>query len=67
MSAQMEPLQGGIILSSNHDATLTEIDSDIGHDQFVDTEVACSLPLALFILFSHLQFVEHLVCGKQRN
>jgi hypothetical protein len=35
MSTQTEPLQGGTILSSIHDSTLTEIDSDIGHDQSV--------------------------------
>jgi hypothetical protein len=31
----MEPLQGGTIPCSTHDATLTEIDSDIGHDRSV--------------------------------
>jgi hypothetical protein len=35
MSTRMEPLQGGTILSSTHDATLTEIISDIGHDRSV--------------------------------
>jgi hypothetical protein len=32
MSVRMETQQGGTILSSTHDATLTEIDSDIDHD-----------------------------------
>jgi hypothetical protein len=32
MSAWMELLQGGTILSSTQDATLIETDSDIGHD-----------------------------------
>jgi hypothetical protein len=31
MSTQMEPLQGGTILGSTHDVTVTEIDSDIDH------------------------------------
>jgi hypothetical protein len=35
MSTCTEPLQGGTILSSTHDATLIEIDSNIDHDQSV--------------------------------
>jgi hypothetical protein len=35
MSTQTKPLQGGTILSSTHDATLIEIDSDIDHDRFM--------------------------------
>jgi hypothetical protein len=42
MSTQMEPLQGGTILSLTHDATLTEIDSDIGHDRSVRNLVGSS-------------------------
>jgi hypothetical protein len=33
MSTRMEPLQVGTILSSTHDATLTEINSNIDHDR----------------------------------
>jgi hypothetical protein len=32
MSARMETLQGGTILSSTHNVALTEINSDIGHN-----------------------------------
>jgi hypothetical protein len=42
MNTWMEPLQGGTILSSTHDTTLTEIDSDIGHDRFVRNSVGSS-------------------------
>jgi hypothetical protein len=35
MSARTEPLQGGTIPSSIQDATLTEIDTYIDHDQSV--------------------------------
>jgi hypothetical protein len=35
MSARTEPLQGGTIPSATHDATSTEIDSDIDDDRSV--------------------------------
>jgi hypothetical protein len=42
MSTQTEPLQGGTILSSTHDATLIEINFDIGHDQSMSNSVRSS-------------------------
>jgi hypothetical protein len=38
----MEPLQGGTIPSSTHDATLTEINSGIGHDRSMRNSVGSS-------------------------
>jgi hypothetical protein len=54
----MEPLQGGTILSSTHDTTLTKIDSNIGHDRSVwnsdglstsDEEINTLATIILFI------------------
>jgi hypothetical protein len=42
MSTQMEPLHGGTILSSTHDATPIEIDSDIDHDRSMRNSVMLS-------------------------
>jgi hypothetical protein len=42
MSTRTEPLQGGTILSSTHDATLTEIDSDIDYDRSVRNSAGSS-------------------------
>jgi hypothetical protein len=39
MSTQMEPLQGGTILTATHDVALTKIDFDIGHDRSMRNSV----------------------------
>jgi hypothetical protein len=48
MSTRMEPLQGGTIPSSTHDATPTEIDSDIDHDRSVRKSVGSSTKESMF-------------------
>jgi hypothetical protein len=42
MSTRMEPLQGGTILSSTHDAKLIKIDSNTDHDQSVRNSIMSS-------------------------
>jgi hypothetical protein len=49
MSTQMEPLQGSTVQSSTHDATLTKIVFDIGHDRSARNSVGSSTRESKFI------------------